>query len=218
MPNASFKGKQDSEMTKSPKTVVFDVGNVLLRWKPEEFYMSILGEESKVRWYMEHVHTPEWNLALDAGLEWDKAFDERVAQFPEWEEPLRAYQSRWFDSLKEPVESNVALLKHLRSVGIPTYVITNFNDYTFRLLQKRLNFLNLFDGEIVSGEEHLVKPDPAIYRLLTSRYGLDLETCIFIDDNADNIAAARDLGMVGIHFTEPMDVRASLKKIGLSGI
>ncbi|MEN3929755.1 HAD family phosphatase [Microvirga sp. W0021] len=204
-------------MQQSPNTVVFDVGNVLFRWKPEEFYLDILKDETRLRWYMEHVHTPEWNRDLDLGVAWDKTFDARVAEFPEWEEPLRAYQTRWFDTMRDIIEPNITLLKQLKSKDIPVYAITNFHDWTFRTTQKQhYDFLNLFDGEIVSGEENLVKPDPAIFELFFSRFSLKPEDCIFIDDNADNIATARNLGMHVVHFIEPMDVAAELGKLGLN--
>ncbi len=208
-------------MPVSPTTVVFDVGNVLVRWKPEEFYLGILKDEGKVNQYMAKAHTVEWNVSLDRGeKDWDHAFEERVTAFPQWEEPLRAYQTRWIDTLRDVVNENVALLRRLAARGVPLYAITNFNGQTFGALRKHpdYDFLNLFEGAIVSGDEQLVKPDRAIYDLLCSRYDLAPQNCVFIDDSAANIAMARNCGMHGIHFVEPMDVAAELGKMGIGAV
>lgn len=206
-------------MHKAPSIVVFDVGNVLVRWQPEVFYRGILQNEGALRFYLDNVHTPEWNLELDRGmLEWGEFFDRRIAAFPQWEKPLRAYQENWFETLREVIAPNVALLRELKTRGIPVYAITNFTDHTFRKSQKHHDFLTLFDGAIVSGAEKLVKPEPEIYRLFGQRYGLSLGDCVFIDDSAVNIAAARAEGMHAIHFVEPMDVADSLRKLGVAGL
>ena len=76
-------------------------------------------------------------------------------------------------------------------------------------------FLAGFSGTVVSGREGLVKPDPAIYRLLLERYALNAERTVFIDDKIENVDAARALGFHGIHFTDPALLRPALRALGL---
>ncbi len=174
----------------------------------------MLKSDEELRWFMQNIHTTAWNLELDRGAPWDETFDLQVARFPEWETVIRAYQTRWFDTMRDLIEENISLLRELHEKGKPVYAITNFPTVPFREIRKLYDFLNLFDGVIVSGEEGLIKPDAAIYQLLLSRYGLAAQDCIFIDDSAKNIAAAISVGMKAIHYAEPMDVRSELAKLG----
>ncbi len=99
---------------------------------------------------------------------------------------------------------------------MPTYCITNFSGPKFELSQARYPFLKGFDGIIVSGDEKVLKPEPEIYNLLLNRYGLEAEDCIFIDDSQANVEGARAVGMHAIHFVEPMDLAAELRKHGIA--
>lgn len=200
----------------TPTKVVFDVGNVLVRWQPEVLYRSMCRNDEEVRWLLDNVHTHEWNLELDRGRDWDEAFGELAGQFPEWENQIRGYQRRWSESLNEPIVESVAVLRRLRAAGVATYAITNFAGPAFRQTQERHVFLTEFDGIIVSGEEKLVKPDREIFDLFLARHDLSAEDCVFIDDNAANIKTAKEIGMSGIHFIEPIDLAANLRGYGFS--
>ena len=82
------------------------------------------------------------------------------------------------------------------------YALTNWSAETFPIAREKFDFLKLFKGILVSGEEHLKKPDPKIYQLLLTRFNLPVEECLFIDDNLRNIKAAAKLGISGIHYTD----------------
>ena len=60
---------------------------------------------------------------------------------------------------------------------------------------ERYEFLSWFDGIVVSGDEGMIKPDPAIYRLLMSRFDVDASRAVFIDDSERNVEGARQVGM-----------------------
>lgn len=202
--------------TPLPTKVVFDVGNVLVRWQPEAVYRSLCKSEDDVRWLMANVHTHEWNLELDRGRDWDEAFGELAGKFPEWEKQIRGYQCRWHESLHDPIEDSVKVLRALRAAGVETYAITNFVGPAFRQTQERHTFLTEFEGIVVSGEERLVKPDREIFELFLARYDIVAEDCVFIDDSAANIKAARALGMTGIHFVEPINLATTLHGYGFT--
>ena len=200
---------------RAPTTVVFDVGNVLLRWDPRNLYRTVFAEEERMEWFLANVCTSEWNLEQDRGRDWDEAVQLLVQRHPEHESPIRAFHERWHETVSGVIEENVTLLQRLREAGVPTYCITNFSGAKFREAQERFPFLAGFDGVIVSGDERLLKPDPAIYRLLLTRYGLAAEDCLFIDDSLANVEGARSVGMQAVHYREPMDLAAELRRHGL---
>jgi 2-haloacid dehalogenase len=82
---------------------------------------------------------------------------------------------------------------------------------TFPEAREHFGILQLIDRYVVSGAEGLVKPDPRLFHVLLDRYGLKAEECTFVDDNPDNVAAARALGMEGIVFHGAGDLRKQLK-------
>jgi 2-haloacid dehalogenase len=112
------------------------------------------------------------------------------------------------------ISGNVRVLEAIRAAGRPNYAITNFSREKFALARARFPFLARFDGTVVSAEERLLKPDPAIYRVLLDRYGLAAADCVFIDDSAANVAAARGLGMQAVHATPRLDLAAALAATG----
>ena len=203
-------------MHPTPTTVVFDVGNVLLRWDPRFLYRRIFDDEERMEWFLAHVCTSAWNVEQDRGRDWDEAVALLVERHPEHEMPIRAFHERWHETVSGPIEENVAVLERLREAGVPTYCITNFSGAKFREAQQRFPFLARFDGAIVSGDERLLKPDPAIYRLLLTRYGLEAQECLFIDDSTANVEGARSVGMQALHYVEPMDLAAELTGRGIA--
>jgi 2-haloacid dehalogenase len=199
-----------------PTKVVFDVGNVLLRWDPRNLYRKIFDDEAQMEWFLSTICTSEWNIEQDRGRDWDEAVTLLVGRYPDHEAPIRAFHERWSETVSGVFEENVTLLGRLQQAGIPTYCITNFSGSKFIEAKKRFPFLGTFDGIIVSGDERLLKPDPAIYELLLSRYGLDAGDCIFIDDSKHNVEGARAVGMHAIHYVEPMELAAELRRHGIA--
>jgi 2-haloacid dehalogenase len=200
--------------TAHPSTVVFDVGNVLLRWDPRNLYRQVFDDEARVEWFLSTVCTAEWNVEQDRGRDWDEAVALLVERHPEHEGPIRAFHERWHETVSGVFEDNVAVLEMLRDAAVPNYCITNFSGAKFREAQTRFPFLAAFDGVIVSGDERVLKPDPAIYNLLLDRYRLDAGDCLFIDDSKANVDGARAVGMHAIHYIEPMNLAAELRQHG----
>lgn len=203
-------------MPQTPTTVVFDIGNVLLRWNPRHLYRTIFDDEAEMEWFLSTICTPDWNLEQDRGRDWEEAIAFLVKDYPDHESAIRAFHERWEETVSGPFEQNVALLDRLRQAGIPNYCITNFSSPKLALAQKKYPFLKGFDGIIVSGDERLLKPDPAIYQLLLSRYHLKAQDCVFIDDSKANVDGARSVGFHAIHFTESVDLAEALRSYGIT--
>jgi 2-haloacid dehalogenase len=195
--------------------VVFDVGNVLIQWDPRNLYRKLFDDAAAMERFLAEVCTDAWNLEQDRGRTWAEAVAERVPLFPQHEALIRAYAARWQEMVPGEVEGSVAILEALRRAGVPLYAITNFSAEKFAESQARFPFLRGFRDVVVSAQERLVKPDPAIYRLLLDRNGLDPARCLFIDDSEKNVRGAEYVGMRAHHFRDAPTLRAELAALGL---
>ncbi|HRJ69322.1 MAG TPA: HAD family phosphatase [Beijerinckiaceae bacterium] len=197
------------------RNVVFDVGNILLRWDPRNLYRKIFSDPAAMEQFLETICTSEWNLQGDMGRSWRDLTEELVVAHPAHEANIRAYRSRWHEMVIGSIDENVRLLETFKRNGVPLYAITNFSADCFAESQERFPFLKTFDGIICSGVERVVKPDPAIYRLLLDRYGLQAAECVFIDDSEKNIIAASKIGFKTIHYGLGVDSRLAFAQFGL---
>jgi 2-haloacid dehalogenase len=196
-------------------TVVFDVGNVLIRWDPRHLYRRIFDDPAEMERFLAEVCTDAWNLEQDRGRSWAEAGGRARRAVPAHEALIRAYSDRWHDMVPGEVEGSVAILEALREAGVPLYAITNFSAEKFTEAQARFPFLRGFRDVVVSAAERLLKPDPAIYRVLLDRNGLDAGRCIFIDDSERNVRAAEGVGMRAHHFRDAPTLAAELRGLGL---
>jgi HAD superfamily hydrolase (TIGR01509 family) len=199
-----------------PTIVVFDIGNVLLHWDPRLLYRKIFSNEAKTEWFLKEVCSPSFNLELDSGRPLHEAFADLSARFPDYADEIRAYDERWLETIAGPIAGSVEVLEALRRNGVRNYAITNFSVEKFGIARAAFSFLDAFDGIVVSGEERIVKPDPAIYRLLLDRYGLSAAACLFIDDSLKNVLGARAVGMHTHHFESVDGLRSALSRHGFS--
>lgn len=195
--------------------VVFDLGNVLLRWDPRFLFRRIFDDEQRMEWFLANVCDMDWILARDRGSSFAEGARDAAARHPEFADALHAFDARWHETLPGVIPETAGLLRKLHTAGVPLYAITNFNDEKFAETLPRFSELALFRDIVVSGSERLLKPEPAIYHLLLSRNGLDAEACLFIDDNADNVRGAEAVGMQAHHFTSPAALAAELRSRGL---
>ena len=195
--------------------VVFDIGNVLVRWDPRALYRKIFASEDEVEWFIANVCNHDWNLEQDRGRSFADGVIELSARFPEHAEAIAAYDLRWHETVLGAIDGSVEILAELAARGTPLYAITNFNQHNFRETLQCFPFLSAFRDIGVSGDERMLKPDAAIYRLLLERNGLDAASCVFIDDSLTNVKGAEAVGMKAVHFTTPDALRAELAKLGV---
>nr|WP_295376414.1 HAD family phosphatase [Pseudoxanthomonas sp.] len=197
--------------------VVFDLGGVLVDWNPRYLYRQLFSDDvAGMEWFLAEVCSPAWNAAQDAGRSWDEAVDEAIARHPDQAARIRAYRDRWIETLGEALAPTVQLLDELRDGDCRLYALTNWSGETFPHALERYPFLGWFDGIVVSGQERLAKPDPAIFLLLMERHDLRAERTVFIDDMAYNVEAAARLGMRAIHFRDAAQLRRDLARLGVA--
>jgi 2-haloacid dehalogenase len=192
------------------KAVVFDLGGVVIDWDPRHLYRKLLADEAAVEEFLATVCTPEWNAELDRGRPFAEGVAELVERHPEHAAAIAAYHERWPEMVAGDIPGTVEVLAELRAAGVPLYALTNWSAETFAITRGRFEFLEWFDGLLVSGEERVTKPDPAIFQLLLDRFGLDPTATVFVDDSEANVAAARRLGFDAIRFTGHEELRREL--------
>jgi len=204
-----------TEQPRAISTVVFDIGNVLIEWDPRHLYRRIFDGPDEVERFLATICTSAWNLEQDRGRSFAEGVAELVARHPEHEAAIRAYDERWDEMAPGLVPGTLSLMERLEEEGVPLYAITNFSAEKFERARARFPFLDRFLGAIVSAHVRLVKPDRAIFELLLQRYGLKAEACLFIDDSAANIAAARAVGMAAHHFRGAAELEQTLAALRL---
>lgn len=200
-------------MNKEISTIIFDLGGVLIDWNPRYVYRTIFENEEKIDWFFENICTNDWNECQDAGRSLQEATEELVAQHPEYEDEIRAYYGRWEEMLGGEIKDTVDIFRRLKSTGkYRFYALTNWSAETFPVALQRYDFLQWFDGIVMSGEEKTRKPFEEIYRLLLTRFNVAPATAIFIDDSLRNIKGAEAAGIEGIHFQSPQQLLNILKE------
>lgn len=203
---------------KNIDTVIFDLGGVLIDWNPEYVFLDVFkGDRKKMQWFFDNICTSDWNENQDAGYLIAKATEERIALFPEYKKEIEMFYGRWVEMLGDAIEGTITILKaFVNSKNYKVVALTNWSAETFPIALEKFEFLQWFEGIIVSGEEKTRKPFDAIYNLTLERFNIKAENAIFIDDNLRNIEAANNLGINGIHFKSPEDLAQQLKKYNIN--
>lgn len=199
------------------KTIIFDLGGVLIDWNPEYVYLDVFdGNRNKMNSFFDQICTMDWNENQDAGYPLAQATEDRVQLFPEQEDFIRMYYVRWEEMLGDSIQGTVTILRKL--IDNPNYrvvALTNWSAETFPVALKKFDFLHWFEGIVVSGTEQTRKPFADIYQTTLDRFNIDPKTALFIDDNLRNIRGAEALGINGIQFLDPDQLAAGLNSYGI---
>lgn len=198
-----------------PCAVLFDVGNVVVRWDPRTLYSKIFPDPAERDAFLGEVCTMAWHTEHDRGRPFALGADLLVAEHPEHEAAIRAWRGRWDEMFSGAIPETEAALRALHARGAPIHGLTNMSPEVWPGVQAMSEVFALFDTVVVSGDEGLVKPDPAIFALACARTGLEPADLLFVDDNADNIAAAAALGFPTHRFDDPAALRPALEAAGL---
>ena len=195
---------------------IFDLGGVLLHWDPRLLYRKLFhGDEAAVDHFLANVCTTEWNERQDAGRSFADATLELLPLHADKIELIEAWGKRFDEMVPGAIDGTVAVLAELKQRDVPIYAITNWSAETFPPMRRRFAFLDWFGDIVVSGAEGVMKPDPRIFDILLRRQRIAPESAVFIDDVAANAAAAGALGIRGIHFRSPDQLRGELVASGL---
>lgn len=197
------------------EAVVFDVGRVLYQWDLAHLVDKLTDDPAERDHILADVLTTDWHFQHDAGRPLAEMVPERIAEFPHAERFLRAYAGRFNETIPGPVPGSLEIVRELHDAGVPLYAITNFGAEFWAAFRPTAPIFDLFRSIVVSGEEKLVKPDPAIYGLAARRFGHAPDAMLFIDDNLPNVEAARACGWHAHHFVDAPTLRGDLVDRGL---
>jgi 2-haloacid dehalogenase len=195
--------------------VVFDVGRVLFRWDLRHLFAKLIDDPAELDWFVTHVVSEQWHFQHDEGRDLAEMVAERSAEFPDHAHLIRAYAARFNESVPGPVPGSLELVAALYARGVPLFAITNFGAGFWPGFRATQPVFDCFRDVVVSGFEKIAKPDPAIYALAARRFGHAPGSMLFIDDNAANIAAARDCGWQAHHFVDADSLSVDLGQRGL---
>lgn len=199
-------------MSPAVKAVVFDVGNVLYGWDPDAFLVTQVADDEARLKFIADTDLFAWHETLDGGRPYDEAAAELSEKFPEYAHLIAAWSDRFGETITGPVPGVHEIVGDLDAKGVPLFAITNFSaDFWAPFVAGERAFFDRFRDIVVSGEEKLLKPDPAIYFLALDRFRLRPDEALFVDDRAINVEGAEAVGMKGHLFTTAGDLRARLE-------
>ena len=196
------------------KNIVFDFGGVLIDWNPRYLYRTVFTDEQEMEHFLATICTSDWNLRQDSGYPLSQATEELIAEHPEYSREIGLFYREWEKMLGGECVENTRLLKTLKR-KYHLFGLTNWSAETFPIAYKKYSFFSDLEGIVVSGQEKQIKPDEAIYKLLLSRYNLQANECLFIDDNLKNVNTANKLGFSTIHLAEGVNLSEQLAKQGI---
>ncbi len=196
------------------KNIIFDLGNVLIRFKPEEFVNKNIKKEYREKFFNAVFKGQEW-ADLDRGvLEYSDAVKIFSEKIPECSSEIKKLFDNYILDVLEPIEKNIEIMKSLKG-KYKLFVLSNFHYPAFDYIFKNWEFFKYFDGKVVSGHCKLLKPEKKIYELLCLTYSLKPNECVFIDDTKANIESAEEFGINGIHLTDINILEEKLKENNL---
>ena len=196
------------------KSVVFDIGNVLVAWDPHAAFLPELETDGAVQAFLKRIDFDALNLRADQG----EPFADLATEISDSADRalFASYPARFHLTIAQAIPETWGIARRLAARGLALHGITNWSAETWPVgLATHPGLATLLDQIVVSGRERLLKPAPEIYARLCARTGLAPETCLFIDDSAKNVAGAISFGMEAIHFTTPHALEAELLARGL---
>ena len=195
------------------EVIAFDLGRVLVDWNPSYLFSSLIKDKERLAYMLEHVVTMDWIEEVDRGKLLSQAVKERIALFPSFRSELEEYGRRWVETIPKLIDGTVEIKRRLEEKGYPLYALSNFGRDTYADALKIYPELGAFTGAVISGHEGYIKPEPEIYKILLERYDLDAAKLLFIDDRADNVEMAQNLGFQAVQFISPEALMADLIRL-----
>ena len=196
------------------KTVIFDIGNVLVHFGWREVFQEFGLEGDELERFADATVRHQAWVDLDEGIiTTEEAKEAYAKEVPEYREYIdRIYQE--MDKMLVQYDYAIPWIKELKERGYRIYILSNWSKPAYDACQNTaLSFLPLVDGVVFSYRELMIKPNKKIYELICNRYDINPAEAVFIDDTEKNITAAREYGLHGIHFTSYEQGRAELEEL-----
>lgn len=192
------------------KNIVFDLGNVLFKFEPDEILDGLFNDyHTKEKLKQSVFKTTIWRELDRGSLSLFQAKKIFIDKNPDLKDEIEVLLDNWKNFL-HPIDENVKLLPELKKNN-RLYILSNFHEEAFNYITNKYSFFELFDGMVVSYEVKLIKPERKIYEILLSRYSLIPQDTIFVDDTEENIKAAQELGINGLLYKSELSLEDLFK-------
>ncbi|MGD0754005.1 MAG: HAD family phosphatase [Bacteroidales bacterium] len=194
------------------KNIIFDLGNVLISFKPSEYFdKKKYPETIKAKILSDIFGSKEWLMIDNGEITTQEAIDSIAKKSSlNKEEIVHIFNLR--TDLLFPLDHNVRILPELKKRGFRLYYLSNFPLDIFDEVKSGYYFFKHFDGGLISAEAKFSKPDARIYETLLKKYSLIPGECLFIDDNEKNVHTAEKLGMNGLVTHGSLEISKEIEK------
>ena len=200
------------------KNLIFDFGKVLVDYDFLDFFAKIIPDKERCLAFGALLNTVHFANIIDRE---ERPFEETMEDFighhKEFEKEIRVFMEHYPEIMKCEMPGMRDLLTRLKAEGFKLYGLTNWCSKV-HLTMQQFEIFRLLDGQVISSEEHVIKPEPEIYKILFERFGLKPEESVFTDDRAENIAGGRAMGMEGIVFENAEQYERELRTIIASAL
>ena len=198
-----------------PRAVIWDVGNVMVRWDPRNLYTKVFPDPAERERFLTSVCTMDWHIAHDLGVTFAENRAPLVEHHPQYAAEIHAWEDRWWEMFDGPIPETVAAIEALHARGVPQYGLSNMSHEVLDGITAMSPAFARLQDIVISAETAIMKPDPRIYAQACERFGLAPDEALFVDDSEKNIAGAATLGFHTHHFTDPAALRPALEAAGL---
>jgi len=197
------------------RNIVFDLGNVLLKYDPKGYLESLGYDKDKVSDLMKLIfHGIEWKLADQGLLSNDQLIEIYQLKAPQYFNEINYVMENWYKHMIL-LEESTALFQEVLDKGYNIYILSNYPEYKFMDMWERTPVFHKAHGSVISYQIKLTKPSKEIYLHLLEKYNLDPAETIFLDDLQENINGAKKVGIHGIRFRNVAQVRQELNALGV---
>ena len=198
-----------------PKAVIWDVGNVMVRWDPRNLYTKVFPDPAERERFLTSVCTMDWHIAHDLGVAFADNRTPLIERHPQYAAEIHAWEDRWWEMFAGPIPETEAAIEALHARGVPQYGLSNMSHEVLDGITAMSPAFGRLQDIVISAETAIMKPDPRIFAQACERFGLTPGDALFVDDRERNIASAAALGFHTHHFTDPAALRPALEAAGL---
>ena len=194
------------------KNLIFDFGKVLVDYDFKAFFRKYIPNTERCQAFTPVLYNEELQQMLDREERpFDVIMEDWIENHKEFEHEIRYFNEHYPEIVTNEVEGMYELLTQLKAEGYKLYGLTNWCSKVY-LTMAQFPIFKLLDGQIISSEEKVIKPEPEIYQRLFDKFNLKPEECIFADDRAENIEGGSRLGMDGIVFKDAKQYERELRE------
>ena len=200
------------------KNIIFDVGKVLIDWNPLNTMKELGFNDDEITQINLAIYESGAWQEEDRGLiSHEDMYDYLASKCPPLADKIRLFYDHATDSVKLMPYTHEWLMS-LHKAGYKLYILSNFGEFAWNraISLGAIDFLDMVDGKVVSYEIKHVKPEPEIFKELLSRYNLNADECVFIDDSPVNVSGAIENGIPAIIFTGYEEAIAKLREMGVN--